>query len=63
MNKYEILEEQREEKRRERLDAYFNAWILELLAQSQEESMARFRREVQINSCKARAKYLTITSK
>ena len=61
MNKYEILEEQREEKRRERLDAYFNAWIMELLAQSQEESMARFRREVKINSCKAYTKYLTIT--
>ncbi len=60
MNKYEILEEKREEIRRERLDAYFNAVLAELLAQSQEESLARFRREVRVNSYEARAKYLTI---
>lgn len=60
MNKYEILEEKREEMRRERMDAYFNAVLAELLTQSQEESVARFRREVRINSCQACAKYLTI---
>ena len=60
MNKYEILEEKREEARRERLDAYFNGVLAELLAQSQEESWARFRREIGMNSAKNSAKYLTI---
>ena len=59
MTKQEIMEEKREAMRRERLNEYFNGILRGLLAETQEESMARFRREVGMNTPKNSAKYLT----